>query len=105
MREAMAITGYVLEDEVEGLSSAATIDVRPERDVDAILMQVRGTDVDEVRVGSTEGGKTLVQLILREGAEVRSVTIMQNDAKGFRAFHDPLLNKIRQEATAKKIMI
>lgn len=105
MREAMAITGYVPEGEVEGLTSAGTIDVRPERDIDTVLMQIQGKDVESVRVGSAEGGLTLVQLILRDGAEVRSVTVTRTDAEGMRAFHDPVLNRITQEATAKKIMI
>lgn len=105
MREAMAITGYVPDGEVAGLASAQTISVHPEREVDGILMQVQGADVESVRLGRTEGGLTLVQLILRDGAEVRTVTVTKTDAQGMRSFHDPVLNRIRQEATAKKIMI
>lgn len=105
MREAMAITGYIPASRVERVSSARFVEVFPERNVSSVLMRVRSRDIAEIRVGSTQEGLTLVQLILLEGAEVQTVTLTSADAEGMRAFHDPVLNRIRQEATAKKIMV
>jgi hypothetical protein len=105
MREAMAITGYIRSEDLKSLQSAERAEVYAEHDVPEVRMRVAGSDIAEVRAGSATGGLTMVQLILRQGAHVQTVVESTADAKGLRAFHDPVLNRIRQEATAKKIFI
>jgi hypothetical protein len=105
MREAMAVTGYVDANSVKALKSAARIEVFPERDMRDVRMQLSGEAIEEIRSGASEGGLTLVQLILRPGARVQTIVEATADPKGLRAYHDPLLDRIRQEATAKKIFI
>ena len=108
MREAMAVTGYVAKNVADALSnkkSEAAVEVRPERDVEDVVARVAASDVVETRVGSTEGGYTMVQLILRDGAKVETVMRTEANAKGFAAFHDPVLNRVRAQATAKVIMV
>ena len=72
MREAMAATGYVASETAAQLASADLLEVWPERDVSKVVMRVSGKDVEEVRVGASESGQTLVQLILKEGAIVET---------------------------------
>lgn len=105
MREAMAVTGYLAVEAVDGIKSAGQIDIFPERDVRDVRMRVAGADIEDVRIGGTEGGLTLVQLILRDGVAVETIIQATADPSGMRAYHDPVLNRIRQEATAKKIML
>lgn len=105
MREAMAVTGYVGADRVEQIRHAGQVEVWPERDIVDVVIRVRSDDIEDVRVGGTEAGRTLVQLILRDGATVETAQRATADPKGMRAFHDPVLNRVRQEATAKKIML
>ena len=108
MREAMAVTGFIHEDIANKLlkgTADRSIEVRPERDVKDVLVRVTTADVEETRIGSTEGGQTLVQLILRHNAGVETVVRTSASPEGFRAFHDPVLNRVRQEATAKVIMV
>jgi len=105
LREAMAVTGYIASSEVPNIRKASYVDVRPERDVSDVVARVKGSDVEDVRQGSTEGGLTLVQLVLRTGASVETVQRTTVDVAGMRAFHDPVLNRVRQEATAKQIMV
>jgi len=68
-------------------------------------MRVATADIHETRVGSTEHGLSLVQLILRDGAPVETVVRTAASRAGLRAFHDPVLSRIRQEATAKVIAV
>lgn len=105
MREAMAVTGYVAADYVDRIKQSDQIEIWPERDVSEVVMRVKGKDVEDVRVGSTQSGHTLVQLILREGSSIETAVQARVDPQGMKAFHDPVLNRIRQEATAKKIML
>jgi hypothetical protein len=109
MREAMAVTGYVLEELATRMSRGSAgveyVEVRPEKDVNDVVIRVAVADVQETRVGAAGHGVVLVQLILRDGAAVETVVRSAADPAGLRAFHDPVLNRVRQEATAKRIMI
>lgn len=105
MREAMGVTGYFDSGIVSGLSSIETIDLQPERAVADIYIRVRGEDVEEVREGGELDGLTLVQLILKDGASVETIHRVSASAEGLTAYHDPVLNRVRQEATAKKILL
>lgn len=105
MREAMAVTGYIGADYVDKIKHSDQIEIWPERDVKEVVIRVKGKDVEDVRVGSTQSGSTLVQLILRDGSPVETAVRATIDPHGMKAFHDPVLNRIRQEATAKKIML
>jgi hypothetical protein len=105
MREAMAVTGYIPAKEVKALRKAESIEIRPERDIADVVVRVAGKDIEEVREGSTEGSLTAVQVILRQGATVETVHRVKANPAGMKAFHDPVLNRVRQEASAKVIMI
>ena len=109
MREAMAVTGFVHAsatlDTAQLSGGTGTIEIRPERDVDQVLIRVATSDVEEVRIGGTHSGMTLVQLILRDGAAVETVVKSTATPPGMRVFHDPVLNRVTQEATAKSITV
>jgi hypothetical protein len=106
MREAYAITGYVSNDVAKNLKANASgkVEVRPERGAQEVLMQVDGSHITEVRTGSSTGGETLVQLILRDEASVHTV-IQSTAARGLQAFPDPTLARLTAAATAKKILV
>jgi hypothetical protein len=48
---------------------------------------------------------TLVQFILRDGARIETVIHSEATPEGMRAFRDPVLNRVTQEATAKQITL
>lgn len=108
MREAMAVTGYLDEVLAKHLVAGEAIpyvEVRPEAHIVDVVVRVRTGDIAETRVASSKDGLTLVQLILKDAASVETIVRTSADEKGLRAFHDPVLNRVRQEATAKKIAI
>jgi hypothetical protein len=109
MRNAMAVTGYVNDKTSADLTRlkalGGSIDVSPERSVRDVVIRVSWSDVDETRVGATEAGMTLIQLILRDGATVETIIRSEASPAGLRAFSDPVLNRVVQEATAKSITV
>lgn len=106
MREAMAITGYVPDKLVAEIKSVDYVDVMPERDVNDVVIRVATADIEDARIGSTDKGNlTMVQLILRDNAKVETVAQSSASPDGMRAFDDPVLNRVRQEATVRVIMI
>ena len=106
LREVFAVTGYVPDADAATLRKGASgsVEVQPERDASEVRMRVRGEDVAEVRVGSSQGGQTLVQLLLRENAEVETVLRAQATRDGISRFADPALQRLAASATAKVIM-
>jgi hypothetical protein len=109
MRQVMAVTGYVeasvARDPSHLSKKKGPIEIRPERNVKDVVIRVAASDVEEVRVGATRAGMTLVQLILRRGAPVETVIRSEATPEGLQAFRDPVLNRVTQEATAKNIAI
>ncbi len=107
MKEAYAITGYVSDDVVVRLkpNSPGSVEVRPERGVSEVVMQVEGSNVTEIRTGASSGGETLVQLILRDEAAVNTVIRSTAASKGLKMFHDPAIARLTSSATAKVIML
>lgn len=103
-REAMAVTGYMTRVSLQA-SDGDFFVVLPDVDVPQIRMRVRKADVAEIRKGHAKGDMILAQLILVDGAKVESVTETLATDDGMKAFHDPVLNRVRQEAVAKKIMM
>ena len=69
-----------------------------------VSMQVDGSEVAEVRRGSSIGGQTLVQLILRDQAVVRTVIETSIQRRGVDLFHDPAIMRLTAAATAKQIV-
>lgn len=106
MREAMAITGFVPKDQASNLKKMDFVEVMPERDITSVVMRVATSDVEEARIGSTDKNDlTMVQLILRDKTTVETIVRSGSTAAGLRAYNDPVLNRVSQEATAKVIMI
>jgi len=109
MREVMAVTGFVpagtIVDKDRLSKGSGMVELRPERTIDQVLIRVSGSDVEDVRVGATHEGMMLVQLILRNGAPVETVVKSTATPPGMRVFHDPVLNRVTQEATAKSITV
>ena len=103
MKQAYAVTGFVPDDVAKRLSAGAKgiIQVRPERGVTSVLMEVDGADVSEVRSAASTGGETLVQLILRDKAPVR--TVIEAHA-GVEPFSDPAIVRLTAAATVKSIV-
>lgn len=107
LREVFAVTGYVPDADAGSLRKGASgyVEVQPERKSSEVRMRVRGEDVAEVRVGSSEGGHTLVQQLLRENAAVETVLRAQATHDGVSRFADPALQRLAAAATAKVIMV
>ena len=107
MKEALAVTGFVQDSVAKRFKagSKGAIQVRPERGVTAVLMEVSGTDVVEVRQGSTTAGETLVQLILRDKATVRTIVETRLAGKGIEIFADPVITRLTAAATVKNIVV
>lgn len=107
LREVFAVTGYVPDADAASLRKGASgyVEVQPERKSSEVRMRVRGEDVAEVRVGSSNGGQTLVQLLLRENAAVETVLRAQATHDGVSRFADPALQRLAAAATAKVIMV
>lgn len=105
MAERYAVTGYVPDEVARGLNrgGSGSVDVRPERGVQEVAARVQLAEVEDVRVGSSSNGETLVQLILRDEATVETVLRSQASSKGLQRFHDPNLDRLRLAATAKVI--
>jgi len=104
--EAFAVTGFVSDALAERLAAHAkgVIQVSPERGVTAVRMEVDGADVLEIRRGSSKSGETLVQLILRDGATVRTVIETKLSEQGIERFADPAIARLTAAATAKEIV-
>ncbi|MCH9665133.1 MAG: hypothetical protein K0U41_04720 [Gammaproteobacteria bacterium] len=111
MKEAYAVTGYVRNEIAESLGKKkykeTYIDVYPDLSVPEVFSQIRFQDVEESRVGSTKGDSTLVQLILRDGVDIQTTitTSLTVNEFGLKRINDPVLNQVRIEAVAKKIMV
>jgi len=106
MKEAYAVTGYVPSDVAQKLKAKTPgkVEVSPERGIHEVFMELDGSDVTEVRVGSTSGGQTLVQLILRDEAAVHT-TMRLATTKGVNAFLDPGLARLTAAAIPNKIFV
>jgi hypothetical protein len=106
MREAMAVTGFIPKDQASNYKEFEFLEVMPERDVESVVMRVATGDVEEARIGSTDkNGLTMVQLILRDETTIETVVRTSGTEPGLRAFNDPVLNRVCQEATIRVIMI
>lgn len=111
MREAYAVTGYVSGEAAKELanagwvSSGRHVDVSPDASTDAVVTRVPAGSVADVRVGASEKGKTLVQLILKENVGLE--TIVRNKAAkgGLQQFHDPVISHLVASAVINKIFI
>jgi hypothetical protein len=105
MKQAYAVTGFVPDDVAKRLSAGAKgiIQVRPERGVTTVLMEVDGDDITEVRSAASTAGETLVQLILRDKAVVR--TVIEARLGGVEPFSDPAITRLTAAATAKSIVV
>jgi hypothetical protein len=106
MKEALAVTGFVPDDVAKRLSagSKGVIQVRPERGASAVLIEVDGKDVADVRIGSSKASETLVQLILRERAVVRTIVETRLEGTGVEIFADPAIGRLIAAATVKSIV-
>lgn len=109
MAEAFAVTGYVSDTVAavlgkEGwVSSGSVAEIRPDRDVQDVYVRVSSDAVREVRVGASRGGSTLVQIILKRGANIESVIRHKATAEGLTRFYDPALARVAAAAIANVI--
>jgi len=103
--EKYAVTGYVPDNVARELKAKHpnSVEIHPERGVRDVLVRVNGSDISEVRSGSSEQGETLVQVLLRDGAQVETVIRSSADFKGLTRFHDPTISRLTASATAKVI--
>jgi hypothetical protein len=104
MAEAIAVTGYVPDKVAKQLRKSGweSVDVHPERKEGDTFVRVSASAVRDVRIGASKTGRTLVQLILQDDAEIETVT--RSVPKGQR-FFDPTLARITAAAIANKIEI
>jgi hypothetical protein len=108
MKTAYAVTGYVSNQLARKLSNKelrGIIDVKPELGRDEVVARVSSEQIAEVRVGSSIKGETLVQLILRDNAQVETVIKTSANIKGIQQFNDPVLTRLVASATAKSIAV
>jgi hypothetical protein len=103
--ERYAITGYVSDVLAARLQGGqfGSVEVCPERGRQDVKMRVDLSAVTEVRVGSSLGGETLVQLLLQDGAQVETVITTTADPQGMKRFLDPALERLTAAATVKVI--
>lgn len=106
MKEALAVTGFVADAVAKRLQARAKgiMRVKPERGTGPVVMEVDGSDVVEVRTGSSKSGETLVQLILRDRATIRTVIETTLKGKGVEIFADPTIARLTAAATVKAIV-
>jgi hypothetical protein len=107
MKEAFAVTGYLPDKALQDLESSRTgkIDVRVERGSDEVVMRVDQADIEEIRTGVSVKNESLVQVILRADAAVKTVVKTQANIKGVARFNDPVLQRLTATATAKSIAV
>jgi hypothetical protein len=67
-------------------------------------MRVELADVTEVRLGASARGTTLVQLLLKDKANVETVQRAVASKLGLARFNDPVLARLTAAATAKVIV-
>ncbi len=97
MKEAIAVVGYVASDVAKRLSSKDSkytdkIEVRVGQGSDELLVRVDPSHVVEVRTGASSKGETGIQLILRDAADVETVTRATLNKQGIARLRDPLLS-------------
>ena len=107
MKEAIAVTGFVPDHLASNLTArqSGSIEIKPERGVDEVVMTVDVSDVDEVRTGASTQGETLVQLILRPDAQVQTVIKAVASPPGLARLQDPIISRLTASATPKVIMV
>ena len=108
MKAAYAVTGYLSNQLARKLSNKEltdVVDVKPEIGHDEVVARVRIDQIAEVRLGSSSKGDTLVQLILRDNAQVETIIKTSANLKGIQQFHDPVLTRLVASATAKSIAV
>jgi len=103
MKTKMAITGYVSSSQLKSMNGGAAYEVFPEADNTDVFTRVSPADIAEVKVGSAERGKTLVQLILKDNAGYETV-YKTKTIKGIKAISDPALSRLIAAASAKSIV-
>jgi hypothetical protein len=96
MKEAYAITGYVPNAVAKSLSSglknySGKIEVKLDAGSSEFLARVDPAHVAEVRTGSSKGGETIVQIILRNKADVETVLNTTLNKSGIARLNDPVL--------------
>jgi hypothetical protein len=103
--ERYAVTGFVPDKIAHTLRAehSDSVEIYPERGAHEVFMRVKGSDISEVRRGSSEQGQTLVQLLLRDGAVVETVIRSTADVKGVARFHDLTISRLTASATVKVI--
>ena len=103
--ERYAVTGYLPDKLARTLKAKhhGSLEIAPEREHADVFMRIQGQDITEVRTGSSVGGLTLVQLLLRDGAQVETVIRTTADVKGIARFNDPAISRLTASATAKVI--
>jgi hypothetical protein len=107
MKTKMAITGFILDNHLKNLKSKEghSFEVFPEAAMEDVYARVNANDIDDVRVGASNQGKTMVQLILKDNASVETVHKQQMSVKGVKVIDDPTLSRLTAAATAKVIMV
>jgi hypothetical protein len=107
MKEKMAITGYVLNDQLKSLKSKNLIsfEVFPESETEEVYTRVSNNHIAEVRVGAAVKGRTMVQLILNDDATYETIHKQRISVKGIKIISDPALSRLIAAATAKSIMV
>ncbi len=106
LKEAFAVTGYVADKMAEQLGStwSGSVDIKPERGHDEVVMRVHHDQIREVRLGSSINGETLVQLVLHENADVETVFRSTASLEGITRLSDPTLAHLTAKATVKMIL-
>jgi hypothetical protein len=106
MREAFALTGYLPDHLAKTLVArqSGPVEVRPEPGYTEVVARVDCADVDEVRLGPSAHGETLVQLILRPDANVQTVQHFVANVAGLKRLNDPVLARLTASVHAKSII-
>jgi hypothetical protein len=105
--EAYAVTGYAEDRMLDDFLQTRTrhIEVKSEPGYDDVVAVIDDDQVDHVRTGRNSSGHTLVQVVLKANASVRTVVRGLATPNGVKQLNDPMLQQRQQSLFAKVIQI
>lgn len=104
-RQTFGVAGWIPTARVDELEANAKggVTMSLEPDDERFTIKVDGAGIEEVRVGSSKGDKTLVQLIIDNEKRV-DVNFKPKVPDGFSTFRDPVLANLSQQSIVTVIM-
>jgi len=106
-RTAFAVIGYVDDTTAASLASGALrepIEVRVDPGTTDMIVRIDPTHVQDVRLGASSKGHTLVQLVLKDAARYETVIKPAAGQSELQLLRDPVLSHLTARAVLSVIM-